>query len=35
MNISRKGELKELKDFMKVEEGGVHRKRYDGYCMKQ
>jgi hypothetical protein len=20
---------------MKVEDGGVHRKRYDGHCMKQ
>jgi hypothetical protein len=26
---------KEIKDFAKVEDGGVHHKRYDGCCMKQ
>jgi hypothetical protein len=29
------GELKEIKDFMKMENGNVHHKRYDGHCMKQ
>jgi hypothetical protein len=33
-NISRREESKEVKDSMKVEEGGVHRKRYDGRCIK-
>jgi hypothetical protein len=28
--IWRKEESKEAKDFMKVEEGGVHHKKYDG-----
>jgi hypothetical protein len=28
-------ESKNIKDFMKVEEGGVHHKNYDGYCMRQ
>jgi hypothetical protein len=27
--------LKEIKDFVKVEDGGVHHKRYDGCCTKQ
>jgi len=26
--------LKKIKKSMKVEEGGVHRKRYDGHCTK-
>ncbi len=34
-NTLWKKELKEIKDFMKVEDGGVHRKRYDGCCTKQ
>jgi hypothetical protein len=25
-------ESKEVKDFMKVENGSVHYRRYDGYC---
>ncbi len=28
-------ESKEIKDSMKVEDGGVHRKRYNGCCTKQ
>ncbi len=28
-------ESKEIRDFMKVEDGGVHHKRYDGHCTKQ
>ncbi len=35
LNILWRGELKEMRDFMKVEDGGVHRKRYNGHCMKQ
>ncbi len=34
-NIWRREESKEMKDFMKVEEGGVHHKRYEDHCMKQ
>jgi hypothetical protein len=34
-NTWRQKETKELKDFMKVEKGGVHCKRIDGPCMKQ
>ncbi len=34
-NIWRKEESKEIKDFVKVEDGGVHCKKYDGHCMKQ
>jgi hypothetical protein len=34
-NTSRREESQEMKDSMKVEEGGVHRKRYDGHCTKQ
>jgi hypothetical protein len=33
-NISRRKESKEMKDSTKVEEEGVHRKKYDGRCMK-
>jgi hypothetical protein len=33
-NTWRRDESKEVKDFMKVEEGRVNRKRYDGRCMK-
>jgi hypothetical protein len=29
------GNSKEIKDFMKVEDGGVHHKRYDGCYTKQ
>jgi hypothetical protein len=29
------GESKEIRDFMKMENGSMHRKRYDGRCMKQ
>ncbi len=28
-------ESKEIKDYMKVEDGSVHRKKYNGSCMKQ
>jgi hypothetical protein len=28
------GGVKKIRDFMKVEEGGVHHKKYDGHCMK-
>jgi hypothetical protein len=31
-NIWKKEESNEIRDFMKME--GVHRKRYNGYCMK-
>jgi len=34
-NTWRKEESKEIKNFVKVEDGGVHCKRYDGCCMKQ
>ncbi len=34
-NILWKEESKEIKDSMKVEDGSVHRKRYDGCYMKQ
>jgi hypothetical protein len=34
-NILWREKSKEIKDIMKVEDGGVHRKRYDGHCMKQ
>jgi len=34
-NLLWNEELKEIKDFMKVEDGGVHHKRYNGCCMKQ
>jgi hypothetical protein len=30
-----KDELKEIKDSIKVENGGVHHKKYDGRYMKQ
>ncbi len=33
-NILWREESKEIKDFMKVEDGGVHCKRYDGCCTK-
>jgi len=33
-NIWRREESKEM-DFMKVEKGGVHSKRYEGHCTKQ
>jgi len=33
-NTWRREELKEMKDSMKVEEGGVHHKRYEGHCTK-
>jgi hypothetical protein len=29
------GKSKEIRNSMKVEDGGVHRKKYDGRCMKQ
>jgi hypothetical protein len=28
-------ESKEIRDSMKVEDGSVHHKKYDGCCMKQ
>jgi hypothetical protein len=34
-NVLWKEESKEIRDFMKVEDGGVHYKIYDGCCMKQ
>jgi hypothetical protein len=34
-NILKREKLKEIKDSVKVEVGGVHRKRYNGRCMKQ
>jgi len=34
-NTLWKEESKEIKDYMKVENGGVHHKRYDGCCMKE
>ncbi len=34
-NIGSMYESKEIRDFMKVEEGGVHCKKYDGCCTKQ
>jgi hypothetical protein len=33
-NTWTKKELKIVRDFMKVEEGGVHCKRYEGHCTK-
>jgi hypothetical protein len=35
LNIWRREESKEMRDFMKVKKGGVHRKRYEGHCTKQ
>jgi hypothetical protein len=34
-SILWKEKSKEIKDSMKVEDGGVHYKRYDGHCTKQ
>jgi len=34
-NILWKEKSKEIKDFMKVEDGGAHRKRYNGGYTKQ
>ncbi len=34
-NTLWKEKSKEIRDFMKVENGGVHHRRYDGCCMKQ
>jgi hypothetical protein len=34
-NILWREESKEIKDFMKVEDGGVHSRRYNGHCTKQ
>jgi hypothetical protein len=34
-NTLWKEESKEMKDFMKVEDGSVHHKRYDERCTKQ
>jgi hypothetical protein len=34
-NIWKSEQFKEIRKFMKVEKGGVHCNRYDGYCMKQ
>ncbi len=34
-NTLWKEEPKEIKDFMKVEDGNVHHKRYNGHCKKQ
>jgi hypothetical protein len=33
-NTSKKKESKEIRDFTKVENGGVPCKRYNGCCMK-
>jgi hypothetical protein len=35
LNTWKKEKSKEMNDFMKVEEGSVHRKRNAGHCMKQ
>jgi hypothetical protein len=35
LNILKREESKEMKDSFKVEEGGVHCKKYDGQCTKQ
>ncbi len=35
LNILWREKSKEIKDFMKMENGGVHHKIYDGRCMKQ
>jgi hypothetical protein len=35
LNILWKDESKKVRDSMKVEDGGVHCKRYNGCCMKQ
>ncbi len=29
----KEGGIKKVKDSMKLEEGGVHHKRYKGHCM--
>jgi hypothetical protein len=34
-NTLWKEESKEIKKIMKVENGSVHRKRYDGHCTKE
>ncbi len=34
-NTWRREESKEIRDSMKMENGSVHRIRYNGYCMKQ
>jgi len=34
-NTLWKEESKEIKDSLKVENGGVHHKRYDGHCTKK
>jgi hypothetical protein len=34
-NILWRKESKEIRDSMKVEDGGVHRKRYNGCCTKK
>jgi hypothetical protein len=34
-NTLWKEESKETRDFMKVEDGGVHHKKYDERCTKQ
>jgi hypothetical protein len=31
----KRDESKEIRDFMTVEEKGVHHKKYDGHCTKQ
>ncbi len=33
-NTLWRGKSKDVKDFMKVENGSVHRKKYDGHCGK-
>jgi hypothetical protein len=33
-NILWREKYKKITDSMKVEDGGVHFKRYDGHCMK-
>lgn len=34
-NSWRREDSKEIKNFVKVEDGGVHLKIYDGHCTKQ
>jgi hypothetical protein len=35
LNIEGGKNLKNKKDFVNVEDGGVHHKKYDGHCIKQ
>jgi hypothetical protein len=35
LNILKREESKEIKNSMKVEDGSMHCKKYNGYCTKQ